>query len=43
MHLTLKRLETPGNVEVWWSGDGLLETGEEKWDEELSEGRPTGG
>jgi hypothetical protein len=29
MHLTLKRLETPGSLEVWWGmgGDILMETG----------------
>jgi len=27
MHLTLKRLEAPGSLEVWWGGDLLLETG----------------
>lgn len=45
MHLTLKRLEVPGNGEVWWGGAILLETGlghegKEEWDEELSEGGP---
>jgi hypothetical protein len=29
MHLTLKRLEAPGNLEVWWGGDILVETGQE--------------
>jgi hypothetical protein len=36
MHLTLKRLEAPGSLEVWWGGGGniLVETGiqEELWD-----------
>jgi hypothetical protein len=29
MHLTLKRLETPENLDVWWGGGGdiLLEIG----------------
>ena len=31
MHLTLKRLEAPGSLEIWWRGGGggdiLLETG----------------
>jgi hypothetical protein len=31
MHLTLKRLEAPGCLEVWWGGGGevdiLMETG----------------
>ena len=45
MHLTLERLEVPGSGEAWQGGVGrggdiLLETGEEEWDEELSEGRP---
>ena len=38
MHLILERLEAPGIG----SGGILLEMGEEKWNEELSEGR-TGG
>jgi hypothetical protein len=45
MHLTLKRLEAPGNIEVWWSGgwgggDILMETGnrEEVWNVEQSGG-----
>jgi hypothetical protein len=49
MHLTLKRLEAPGNLEVWsdrgWGdGDILLESGvgegdrEKVWDGEQSEG-----
>jgi hypothetical protein len=38
-HITLEGLETPGNEEAWQGGgDILLETREEKWDEELSEG-----
>jgi hypothetical protein len=37
MHLTLRRLEAPGSLEVWWGGGGggggggediLMETGE---------------
>jgi hypothetical protein len=32
MHLTLKRLEAPGNLEVMWGW------GEEVWDEEQLEG-----
>jgi hypothetical protein len=42
MHLTLEKLEAPGNGEVWWvcgCGDILLETGKEEWDEELLESR----
>jgi hypothetical protein len=39
MHLTLERLEASGSREAWLGGDILLETGEEEWDEELSEGR----
>jgi hypothetical protein len=27
MHLTLERLEAPGSVEAWWSGDILLGMG----------------
>ena len=42
MHLTLKRLEAPGSLEVWWCrrGDIRMETGgrEEVWDVEQSEG-----
>jgi hypothetical protein len=38
MHLTLKRLEAPGSLEVRWDGDGdiHMETGagEEVWDVE---------
>jgi hypothetical protein len=42
MHLTLKRLEAPGNGEVWWGGSGniLLEMGEKEWDGKQSEGGP---
>ena len=29
MHLTLKRLEAPGSLEVRWGGDILVETGVE--------------
>ena len=50
MHLTPERLEAPGNGEDWQGVEGmedgdivLLETGEEKWDEELLEGRTGGG
>ena len=38
MHLTLKRLEAPGSLEVWWGGGGVedifVETGgrKEVWD-----------
>jgi hypothetical protein len=41
MHLTLKRLEVPGSIEVRWCGDIHLETGwgrEEGWDVGQSEG-----
>jgi hypothetical protein len=42
IHLTLKRLEDPGNLEVWWDGVGtsMLRQGceEEVWDVEQSEG-----
>jgi hypothetical protein len=44
MHLSLKRLETPGSLEVRWVGEGggdiLVETGcgEEAWDVKQSEG-----
>jgi len=45
MHLTLKRLEAPGSLEVWcwgWSGDILVETGGEMvmglWDFQQSWG-----
>jgi hypothetical protein len=42
MHLTLERLEDPGSGEVWCgmgrSGDILLETGEEVWNEKQSRG-----
>ena len=48
MHLTLKRLEVPGSLEVRWGGvRGIhMETGwgrEEVWDVEQSEGRWGGG
>jgi len=36
------RLEVPGSREVWWGEGILLETREEEWDEELSEGKPEG-
>ena len=41
MHLTLKRLEAPGSLEVWWGGGGrdiLMKTEgqEEVWDVEQS-------
>jgi hypothetical protein len=43
MYLTLKRLEDPGNGEVWWGGCGdiLMEMGGRKkiWDMEQSERR----
>jgi hypothetical protein len=43
MHLTFKRLEAPGSLEVgWgWGGGGILvetECGEEVWNVEQSEG-----
>jgi hypothetical protein len=43
MHLTLKRLEAPGSLEVWWGGGGrdiLMKTEgqEEVWDVEQLEG-----
>ena len=45
MHLTLKRLETPGSLEVRWGGGWGIGTsswpqgsGEELWDVEQSEG-----
>jgi hypothetical protein len=51
MHLTLKRLDAPGNgnersggVGMQWGGGILLEIGEGQgevgWDQEQSEGRP---
>jgi hypothetical protein len=49
MHVTLKGLEAPGSLEVWWSGVGdwdvLVETGrgEEEWDVELEGGLGGGG
>ena len=49
MHLTLKRLEASGSLEVWWGrgrgGDILMETGdgEEVWDMEQSESGPQEG
>jgi hypothetical protein len=33
MHLTLKRLEAPENLEIWWYG-------EEVWDVEQSDSEP---
>jgi hypothetical protein len=49
MHLTRKRLEAPGSLEVWWGRWGvgvgiLMETGrqEEVWDVEQLEGGPGG-
>ena len=40
MHLTLKRLEVPGSLEVSWGGDIHMETGarENVWDMEQEEG-----
>ena len=42
MHLTLKRLEDPGSLEVRWGGSGGIHVetggGEEVWDVEQSEG-----
>ena len=43
MHLTLKRLEAPGSLEVRWGGGwghprGDRSGGEEVWDVEQSEG-----
>ena len=43
MHLTLKRLEAPGSLEVRWGGGGSIHVemgwgGEEVWDVEQSEG-----
>ena len=50
MHLTLKRLEAPGSLEVRWGGGGggsiHVETGwggEQVWHEEQSEGGFGGG
>ena len=48
MHLTLKRLEAPGSLEVRWGGDwghprGDWGSGEEVWDVEQSEGGQGGG
>jgi hypothetical protein len=46
MYLTLKRLEAPGSVEVWWVGDEWWRHPfgnwgrEEVWDEKLSESGP---
>ena len=47
MHLTFKRLEAPGSLEVWWGGGevwGYVETGglEEIWDMKQLEGEPGG-
>jgi len=46
--LTLKKLEAPGSIEVWWGGGGgdiyiEIGNGEEEWDGEQSEGGPGGG
>ena len=42
MHLALKRLETPGSLEVRWGGGGDIHVetggGEEVWDVEQLEG-----
>jgi hypothetical protein len=43
MHLTLKRLEVPGSLEVQWGGEwehacGNGWVGEEVWDGEQTEG-----
>ena len=43
MHLTLKRLEAPGSLEVRWGGGGGIHVergcgGEEVWDVEQLEG-----
>jgi hypothetical protein len=43
MHLTLKRLEAPGSLEVRWGGSGDIHMemrwgGEEVWDVEQTEG-----
>jgi hypothetical protein len=40
MHLALKRLEAPGNLEIRWGGDIHVETGggEEVWNVNQSEG-----
>jgi hypothetical protein len=39
MHLTLKRLETPGSLEVKWGRDGEMGWGGEKvWDVEKLKG-----
>ena len=48
MHLTLKRLEAPGSLEVRWGGGGGIHMemgwgGEEVWDVEQSEGGWVGG
>jgi hypothetical protein len=42
-HLTLKRLEAPGSLEVRWGGGGGIQVetgwvGEEMWDVEQTEG-----
>jgi hypothetical protein len=41
-HLTLKRLEAPGSLEVRWGGGGGIQVekgdGEEVWDVEQTEG-----
>jgi len=47
-YLFLEKLEVWGNGDIWQGvgscvlGDNLLETGEEEWDEEQSEGRTRG-
>jgi hypothetical protein len=42
VHLTLKRLEAPGSLEVRWDGGGNIHVetggGKEVWDVEQSEG-----
>jgi hypothetical protein len=49
MHLTLKRLEAPGSLEVWWGegGVGVVRGGgyilwRERFGEEEKESRPGG-
>jgi hypothetical protein len=48
MHLTIKRLEALGSLEVWLDGEGWKHPyrdrgGDEVWDVEQSEGRQEGG
>lgn len=44
MNLSLNRYEASGYAEAWWGGgDKLLETGQEEWDGEKSEGEPEEG